>query len=162
MDSAIELDMDSAISARRTPMQPLTAPQLAVATRPLQYVATGGRSGISDRFTARGRANAGVPKTGDAARGVPKTGNAARGVPKKGNKAKGVPNTGNAARGVPKTGNAAKGVPKGSNKSKGVPKTGNAARGVPKTGNKAKGVPQLLRHGETKEEMFRRIRELKY
>ena len=79
------------VDARRTPMQPLTAPQLAVATRPLQYVA-GGRSGISDRCAAQGRANAGVPKTG----------------------------------------------------------------------NRAKGVPRLLSHGETKEDMFRKIRELKY
>ena len=111
------------------------SPQLAVAARPLQYAATGGRSGISESCAARGRARAGVPNTG--------------------NKAKGVPNTGN--------------------KAKGVPNTGNAARGVPKTGNRAKGVPRLqetkedlfrrireLNRGETKEDMFRRIRELKY
>ena len=147
------------VDARRTPMEPLTAPQLAVAALPLQYVAAGGRSGISEAMAARGRARGGVPNTGNSAKGVPRTGN----------KAKGVPTTGNAAKGVPKTGNAAKGVPKGSTKAKGVPKKGNAAKGVPKNGDAAKGVPKkgkkargMCHTGETREEMLRRIRELKY
>ena len=48
------------VDARRTPMEPLTAPHLAaVAALPLQYVAAGGRSGISEGCAARGWANAG-------------------------------------------------------------------------------------------------------
>ena len=43
-----------------------------------------------------------------------------------------------------------------------ISKTGDAAKGVPKKGEAAKGVPRRFSHGETREEMLRRIREMKY
>ena len=87
----------------------MTAPQLAVAAQPLQYEATGGRSGISERRAATNSARAGVktgprgPAKGKCAKGKkrgPAKGNAAKGVAKTGNKAKGVPATGKTAKGV--------------------------------------------------------------
>ena len=137
-------------------MDPLTATQLVVAAQPLQYEATGGRSGISERLAAVGRANAGVAKTGNRAKGEKRglaKGKAAKGEkrgPAKGNKAKGVANTGNAAKGKkrgPAKGNAAKGKPK----------KGDAAKGVAKKGNKAKGVTHT---GESVEDLFRRMKDL--
>ena len=80
--------------ALQKPLEPLTATQLAVAAQPLQYEATGGRSGIAERNAARGRASGGVPKKGNKAKGVANTGDAAKGVPKKGNKASGMTHTG--------------------------------------------------------------------
>ena len=52
------------------PLELLTASQLAVAARPLQYEATGGRSGISERSAATNSAKAGVPAKGKIAKGV--------------------------------------------------------------------------------------------
>ena len=136
---------------RKHTLEPLMTPQLAVAARPLQYVATG----ISERCAAQGSANAGKKKG-----------------PMTGNRAKGVPHTGNGAMGVPKAGNAAKGVPK--IKARGMCHTGETREETlrrirelkhkrqklhPKTGNKARG---MCHTGETREEMLIRIRELKY